>query len=81
MNEEQKEFLAELKQSRVKLCKRAACSLGVAWSDLEQASKRIAKLEDKLREVSLLRDCASWGEAIDYLTDYTDEIKQLLGDE
>jgi hypothetical protein len=45
MSDDKAEFLAELRGSRVTLCKRAATSLSCAWSEVAEQQQEIAELK------------------------------------
>lgn len=45
MSDDKLAFLADLRDSRVKLCKRAATSLSSAWSECDTSQERIKELE------------------------------------
>ena len=51
MNNDRREFLTELRNSRVRLCKRAACSLGIAWDDQEKHMLHVDKLDIQITEL------------------------------
>jgi hypothetical protein len=46
--QDRKDFIAELRNSRVILCKRAACSLSAAIAEDVENKKRIAELESNI---------------------------------
>ena len=50
--QDRKDFIAELRNSRVILCKRAACSLSAAIAEDVENKKRITELESLLKRVS-----------------------------
>jgi SUMO ligase MMS21 Smc5/6 complex component len=51
-DKEKVQFLAELGNSQVVLCRRAACSLRVAWSDLAMRDQEIMELKSKLLDAN-----------------------------
>jgi hypothetical protein len=51
ISQDKKDFIAELRQSRGILCKRAACSLSASITEDVENKKRIAELELSIKDL------------------------------